>query len=157
MNDVIYLLRIENEDNAHYIYIKHLERFFNTHTCSQLTGTKICPFCQKNVKEKEHKTHLAQCFKFAKEGTIIKLPEPNDKGKIPSMKFTNFKNKLERPYIVYADMESTLVKTDHKKNIHEHVPNSCSFYFVCIYDSTQNVFWNDVSINCVENMIKELN
>ena len=25
LNDVIYLLRIENEDNAHYIYIKHLE------------------------------------------------------------------------------------------------------------------------------------
>ena len=78
---------------------------------------------------------MAQCFKFAKEGTIIKLPEPNDKGKIPSMKFTNFKNKLERPYIVYDDMESTLVKTDHKKNIHEHVPNSCCFYFVCTYDS----------------------
>ena len=54
---------------------------------------------------------MAQCFKFAKEGTIIQLPEPDDKGKIPSMKFTNFKNKLERPYIVYADMESTLVKT----------------------------------------------
>ena len=28
------------------------------------------------------------------------------------MKFTNFKNKLERPFIVYADMESTLIKTD---------------------------------------------
>ena len=82
------------------------------------------------------------------------LPEPDNKGKIPSMKFTNFKNKLERPYIVYADMESTLVKTDHKKNIHEHVPKSCSLYFACTYDSTQNVFWNDVSINCVENMIK---
>ena len=26
------------------------------------------------------------------------------------MKFTNFKNQLERPYIVFADMESTLIK-----------------------------------------------
>ena len=73
------------------------------------------------------------------------------------MKFTNFKNKLERPSIVYADMESALVKTDRKNNIHNHVPNSCCFYFVCTYDSPQNVLWHDVSINCVENMIKELN
>ena len=70
------------------------------------------------------------------------------------MKFKNYKNKLERPFIVYADMESTLVKTNHKNNIHEHVPNSCCFYFVCTYDDTQNVLWEDVSINCVENMIK---
>ena len=54
-------------------------------------------------------------------------------------------------------MESTLIKTDHKNNIHDHVPNSCSFYFVCTYDPTLNKFWQDVSINCVENMIKELN
>ena len=54
-------------------------------------------------------------------------------------------------------MESTLVKTDHKNNIHDHVPNSCSFYFVCTYDPTQNIFWYDVSIDCVENMFKELN
>ena len=66
------------------------------------------------------------------------------------MKFTNFKNKLERPYIVYADMESTLIPTDHKNNIHDHFPNSCCFKFVCTYDSTQNKLWHDVSINCVE-------
>ena len=64
---------------------------------------------------------------------------------------------LKIHYIVYADMESTFVKTTHDKNIHEHVPNSCCFYFVCTYDDTQNVLWEDVSINCVENMIKELN
>ena len=54
-------------------------------------------------------------------------------------------------------MESTLVKTNHKNSIHEHVPNYCCFIFVCTYDSTQHVLWHDVSINCVENMIKELN
>ena len=110
------------------------------------------------LKKKNIKLIWLNALKFAKEGTIIKLPEPNEEtGKIPSTKFTKFKNKLERPYIVYADMESTLVQTDHKKTIHELVPNSCWFYFVCTYDSTQNVLWHDVSISCVENMIKELN
>jgi hypothetical protein len=31
-NDIIYLLRIENEDKAHYIYIKHIQRLLNLNT-----------------------------------------------------------------------------------------------------------------------------
>ena len=34
LNDVIHLLRVEDDDNAHYIYIKHLERLFNSHANS---------------------------------------------------------------------------------------------------------------------------
>ena len=29
LKDVVYLLRIENDEHSHYIYIKHLERLFN--------------------------------------------------------------------------------------------------------------------------------
>ena len=119
---------------------------------SKTAGTNFCPLCAKNVDEKEYRNHLTKCYKVGKEGTLLRLPEEG-----ATMNFKNFKNKLEGPFIVYADMESTLVKTTHDKNIHEHVPNSCCFYFVCTYDDTQNVLWHDVSINCVENMIKELN
>ena len=52
-NDVISLLRIEADDNGHYIYIKHLERLFHTCTCSATVGKKICPLCEKKVDEKE--------------------------------------------------------------------------------------------------------
>ena len=151
-NDVVYLLRIENYDNAHYIYIKHIERLFHTHVSSKTAGTKFCPLCATNVEDKEYRNHLRKCYKFGKEGTLLRLPEEG-----ATMKFKSFKNKLERPFIVYADMESILVKHKHKNNIHEHVPNSCCFDFGCTYDPTQNVLWHDVSINCVENMIKELN
>ena len=75
LNDVIYLLRVENDDNAHYIYIKHLERLFNTHVNSKATGTKLCPLCEKNINEKEYNTHLSKCYKFGKEGTLLKLTE----------------------------------------------------------------------------------
>ena len=63
LNDVIYLLRVENDDNAHYIYIKHLERLFNTHKCSQVKGTKLCPLCEKNINEKEYNAHLSKSYK----------------------------------------------------------------------------------------------
>ena len=45
------------------------------------------------------------CYKFCKEGSLLKLPEPGS-----TIKFTNHKNKLERPFIVYADTECTLEK-----------------------------------------------
>ena len=99
LNDVISLLRIEDGDNGHYIYIKHLERLFHTYTCSAIVGKKICPLCEKKIDEKEYRAHLTQCQKYGKEGTLCKLPPEG-----ATMKFTNFKNKLERPYIVYADM-----------------------------------------------------
>jgi hypothetical protein len=47
---------------------------------------------------------LKDCYKRASgEGSLIKLPEEGS-----FMEFTNHKNKLERPFIVYADCESTL-------------------------------------------------
>ena len=73
-NDVISLLRIEADDNAHYIYIKHLERLFHTYTNSATAGKNICPLCEKKGDEKEYKAHLTQCQKYGKEGTLCKLP-----------------------------------------------------------------------------------
>ena len=37
--------------------------------------------------------------------TCVKLPE-----KVESMEFCNFKSKLKRPYVVYADFECSLIK-----------------------------------------------
>ena len=54
--------------------------------------------------------HVKDCYKrCCEEGSLIKLPEEGS-----TMKFKNYKNKLERPYIIYADCESTLLKLDDK-------------------------------------------
>ena len=45
-------------------------------------------------------TNLTKCYKFGKEGSVLRLPEEG-----ATMKFKNFKNKLERPFMVYADMD----------------------------------------------------
>ncbi len=50
---------------------------------------------------------------------------------------------LERPYIVYADCESTLEKVniklgDNTQLLHKHKVNSCCFNFVCTFDSSKN-------------------
>ena len=48
-NDVIYLLRIEQEELSHYVYIKHLSRLININFNGKATGKNLCPYCEKNM------------------------------------------------------------------------------------------------------------
>ena len=108
--------------------------------------------CNGKVKLCEYSKHISMCYKFCKEGSLLKLPEPGS-----TMKFKNHKNKLERPFIVYADTECTLEKVYGNKNIiHKHVVNSCCYYFVCTYDSSKNKMWHSTDPDCVEQMVMSL-
>ena len=78
------------------------------------------------------------------------------------MKFKNYKNKLERPFIIYCDCEATLQKMNKmigKKEqtelINKHLVNSCCYYFVCTFDSLRNLN-KCFGKNCVHKMLKEL-
>ncbi len=48
--------------------------------------------------------------------------------------FKNYKNMLERPFIVYADFECSLIPTERSDKIARHEPHSasCCFVFVCL-------------------------
>ena len=122
--------------------------------------------CNGKIKICDYSKHVHECYKFACEGSLLKLPPKGS-----TMKFMNYKNKMERPYIVYADMESTLVKYDDKKfnnqdknkkkqcttnRTHKHVVNSCCFYFVCTFDESKNKLWSSCEPDCVDKMIQEL-
>jgi len=149
--NLIYLLRVEQDNKSHYIYIKHIERLMRIHTQTCHQGKKYCPICQKAVKGEILKEHFTQCYRFAKESTIIKLPEDG-----ATMEFKNYKNMLERPFMVYGDLECSLCETDDAENIARHVPNSACFYFVCTFDTSRNFLWEHVGDDCVEKMIVEL-
>ena len=72
------------------------------------------------------------------------------------MKFENYKNKLVRPFIIYADTESTLAPTTDEHKINKHIINSCCFYFVCTFDSSRNELFTFEGDNCVLDMISKL-
>ena len=111
-NDIIYLLRISDDEKSHYIYIKHIARLLNLN--SYRSNKTLCPYCNKGVEAGDFfDNHVKDCYKRAcGEGSLIKLPDEGS-----TMKFKNYKNKIERPYIIYADTESTLEKTDKEKCI----------------------------------------
>ena len=151
-SDRIYLLRFENEEQSNYVYIKHIGRLFHIHTHSHDTGKEFCPYCHGHVDTQEFRKHLSDCNKRCEiAGSLLKLPT---EGSV--MKFKNFKNKLQRPFIVYADTECTLVKTNDPNKIHEHVVNSCCFHFVCSYDSSKNKLWHSTDPDCFIQMVQEL-
>ena len=107
---------------------------------SNCKGREFCPICENKILHEEFTEHLSQCQKFAKEGSLLKLPEMevDSKGAVkPYMAFNNHKNKLERPYVVYADMEAPLLKyvdenqIDKSEKVALHRANSvCLYWYV---------------------------
>ena len=86
---------------------------------------------------------MSKCFEYAKNSTLIQLPK-EDKA---HMLFKNHKNKVKRPYIVYADIECSLVPTGLVDKI----------YFVCDDDpTTQNRVWYVIGPNSIVHMLVEL-
>ena len=129
-NDVIYLLRIENEEKSHYVYIKHLSRLMNFNRHYSHVDGSWCPYCEKHQGDEIMSDHIKKCFKLQfNDGALLKLPAEGQ-----YMKFENHKNKLERPFIIYADTESTLVPTNDENKVQKHVINSCCCYFDCSKD-----------------------
>ena len=166
VNDNINLLRItNNEDNSHYVYIKHVSRLFNLSSTKKDTDN-YCPYCNKCFHSFDFSQHINTCYKIQfNEGSLIKLPQPptNKKERDKTiMKFYNYKNKLERPFVVYMDCEASLIPMeirDNEKNtklLNKHVINSCCFYFVCSFDSSRNKLYDFRGSNCLSDMIKQL-
>ena len=115
--------------------------------------TRFCPVCAKKVEIKEKQHHVGRRNQYAKNSTLLKLPEED---KDHMMFKSHKKTKLKRPYTVYADTKCSMVPTGLTDTTHNHVPNSACVYFVCDYDPTQNRLWYDIGPTCIVNMLVEL-
>ena len=64
---------------------------------------------------------------------------------------------MKRPFVVYADFECSLIKSDEPGILQKHEPNSAAFYFVNTVEPTKNKLWSYVGKDCVSNLIIALN
>ena len=69
------------------------------------------------------------------------------------MKFKNYKNMLERPFILYADFECSLIPTDAVDKIARHEPNSAAAYFDCTFGNSRNKYYKFERKYCANNLI----
>ena len=69
----------------------------------------------------------------------------------------NYNNLLERPFIVYADFESSVIPTGEAVKTHIHKANSACCYFECTFDSPSNNLCVFIGENCVIELLNTLN
>ena len=63
LNDNINLRRItDNEDNSHYVYIKHVSRLFTLSSTKKDTNN-YCPYCNKCFDSFDFSEHNNKCYK----------------------------------------------------------------------------------------------
>ncbi len=151
---LVNLLLVENEKGeAHYIYIKNLEHMLHTVVSHYYKERKFCPFCSKTVdcKSETFEEHLFKYHYSTTNNCNLELPKEG-----ASMSFHNHKDKMERPFMVYADWECSLIKTHEEGKTHRHVANSCSYYFVCTFDETRNIYETFKGEHCTIEMVKKL-
>lgn len=146
-----------NQRIFHFSLIKNLSRL----TCKQLNNTKnkkwLCERCLNHfITEDNLRKHTIMC----KQMNTTKLIVPKENRKI--MKFKNWRNKENVPFVIYADLESILkAHTDNTPNsqsvkYQKHIPFSISFYLKCSYDNNLSEFQHYTGPDCIEWFVKQL-
>ena len=77
--------------------------------------------------------HLFKTDVDTKHTCKIQVPQEGDQ-----MALRKYSNLLELPFMVYADLESSLTPTGEAQTIHVHKANSAWCYFVCTFYSSRN-------------------
>ncbi|XP_057332054.1 uncharacterized protein LOC130671928 [Microplitis mediator] len=96
--------------------------------------------------------HKLDCIKFNK----IRMELPTKEGKI--LKFKNYKYKDIVPFVVYADLECTLLpeSANNDNGSQTHIPHSIAMYTHCSYEETLCKFEINRSPDCIEWFTRKL-
>lgn len=128
--------------NYHYCWIKNLSRLITSQVTKNGHKHFFCDRClnhfTSSVKLEKHRIHCIN-----QNDCEIKMP-PDGKNKL---KFKNFKNQLEVPFMIYADIETLLqppkdsfCRSESTTAYHQHQVYSIGFYFKCMFDDTKSVY-----------------
>lgn len=139
------LLVIEKDDNFHYVYIKDHGNFIK-----QVAGTSddkkvVCLKCgHEHDKRYNHRCSAEACK------TTIKYVNE-------AVTFKGEHKMVWHPFVVYADFESTLYKTEDSKKVNRHEVNSYAYKLVCSFDASLT---RDIKLyrgpNAIDKFIEEM-
>jgi len=164
-NNTIMLLLLEDGENSHYVYIKDISKLLCLSSKSKDPTKQHCLYCGNHFPIESIDKHTSECYKMCFDNRVVKLPEAGS-----TMKFKNHKNKIERPFAVYADCEAALKRLNEILNkkikegeeiittklLNRHDVNSCCYYFVCNFDPSKNYIKTFEGEDCIYEMLKEL-
>ncbi|XP_070152494.1 uncharacterized protein [Polyergus mexicanus] len=82
----------------------------------------------------------------------IRLPSDKDKW----LTFNNYNWKERLSFVVYADLECVLEKTEEERNYQHHKVFSIAYYVHCSYDDSLSAYHSRRSTDCVSWFVEEL-
>lgn len=143
----------------HYVWIRNLSGLIQSQVVKSNRNKKhICDRCLHYFySEEKLNVHKVAC----EELNSCKISLPNRENRW--LYFENFKNKIEVPFIIYADIESLLVdKTPNENNVapkgtlKQHIPNAVGYYFHSRLNPGLSHYDSFTGENCVEKFIERL-
>lgn len=148
---------------THYCWIKDLSKLTSMQVSKNKGKFHLCDRCLNHFYNKTAlDNHQAVCFKE----NFCQIEMPTEEKKF--IQFKNFKNQLEVPYIIYADIETLLQKPDQNigegtsqgtsqaSKTHQHIPYSIGYYIKCTFDDSKSVYASKRGPKCIEWFMGEL-
>ena len=149
----INLLRIEKDNNEHYVLIKYFSRLAGRQTNKTTNKMFCCSFCLHGLKsEKLLNSHLIKgCM--ANEIQQTKSPEEGT-----TMKFEKHFKKLKAPFVIYCDVECLTTETTYgiKGTYQNHKPSGYMLNLVNAYSGEMKPFLFRGEY-CIDNFGETLN
>ncbi|KYN16311.1 hypothetical protein ALC57_11429, partial [Trachymyrmex cornetzi] len=149
--NMLYLQDPRNDSLGHFAWIKNLSRFVS----SQLSKKEHKKFFYDRTSAKLQ-SHTMDCRKI--NDCAIRLPSEDDKW----FEFGNYSNKERVPFIVYADLECVLQKTETDKEeasytYQRHKVCSVDYYVRCSYDNSLSSYQFRRNKDCISWFARQLN
>ena len=150
---------ITGGEKWHYLAVKRLSALFRRIT-SKHNGDFYCLNCfQSYTTEKKLKKHKKVCENH--DYCYLKMPEEYNR----TLKYNEGEKSMKYPFIVYADLECLLEKTNTCHNnpekssttkINKYIPSGYSLFTHCSFDTTKNKLDYYRGKNCMKNFCLDL-
>ncbi|KYM93403.1 hypothetical protein ALC62_15993 [Cyphomyrmex costatus] len=147
------LLYVQDGD-GHFACIKNLSRLVSTQINKHHGQKYICDRCLHYFSNEKLESHAVDCGKMNE--CAIRLPGTDDKW----LEFRKYCRKERAPFVVYADLECVLKKTEDAAGssyaYQRHEAFSTAYYVHCSYDSTLSEYRCRRGNDCVSLFASQL-
>ncbi|RLU15825.1 hypothetical protein DMN91_011581 [Ooceraea biroi] len=152
--NLLYVQDAQDNNVGHFACIKNLSRLVSSQINKKNGQIYICNRCLHYFYTNERlEAHSVDCNKM-NECAIV-LPNEEDKW----LSFTNYNRKERMPFVVYADLECILQKTeeeDDPKLYQRHRVFSIGYYVRCSYDDSLSGYRSRRDTDCIAWFVEEL-
>nr|XP_036677496.1 uncharacterized protein LOC118878575 [Drosophila suzukii]XP_036677497.1 uncharacterized protein LOC118878575 [Drosophila suzukii] len=149
----IYLLLLEKDDKYHYAWTKNISKLLRKQITKSTRKILLCNGCFLHFYDSDKlERHIMECNRIVTE-------MPSNENAI--LRFKNFKNQLDVPFVEYADFQCILegmdLKTsDNVKLIQKHIPYAYSYYIKCSFDNSFDIYRIYYGEDCVAHFVDSI-